>query len=153
MLQKNTKMRSMHFFPAAFLKNQLTSVTNSRQTFIHCMLLPVSKKIFVSYRNWCWFRQHCQMLPSLSLVRNLWSLVFKIMAKLFMCSLAESMMGCQLLGQKVCQKISVSKRNTCDDIYYKMVYFGISIHVLSWRQQKDKCLFWLLRYFLTNFLM
>ena len=44
MLQKNTKMRSMHFFTAAFLKNQLTSVTNSRQTFIHCMLLPVSKK-------------------------------------------------------------------------------------------------------------
>ena len=43
MLQKSTKMRSMHFF-TAFLKNQLTSVTNSRQTFIYCMLLPVSKK-------------------------------------------------------------------------------------------------------------
>ena len=44
MLQKSTKMRSMHFFTAAFHKKQLTSVTNSRQTFILCMLLPVSKK-------------------------------------------------------------------------------------------------------------
>ena len=29
----------------------------------------------------------------------------------------------------------------------KIVHFGILIHVLSWRQQKHKCLFWLLRLF------
>ena len=109
MLQKSIKMRSMHFFTAAFLKNQLTSVTNSRQTFIHCMLLPVlSKKIFVSYRNWCWFRQHCQMLPSLSLVRNLWSLVFKIMARLLTCSLAESFYNINY-GSSIIRSKSLSK--------------------------------------------
>ena len=30
--------------------------------------------------------------------------------------------------------------------YYKIVNFGILIHVLSWRQQKHKCLLWLLRF-------
>ena len=36
----------------------------------------------------------------------------------------------QLLCQKVRQKISVIKINTCDDIT-KIVHFGILIHVLS----------------------
>ena len=40
-----------------------------------------------------------------------------------------------LLRQKVGQIFSEIKTNTCDDIT-KIVYFGISIHVLSWRQQK-----------------
>ena len=31
--------------------------------------------------------------------------------------------------------------------YKKKVHFGILIHVLSWRQRKHKCLFWLLRFF------
>ena len=30
--------------------------------------------------------------------------------------------------------------------YWKIVHFGIFIHVLSWRQQKHKCLLWLLRF-------
>ena len=29
--------------------------------------------------------------------------------------------------------------------YYKIVHFGILIHLLSWRKQKHKCLLWLLR--------
>ena len=41
-----------------------------------------------------------------------------------------SIMDRQLLRQKVCQKISVIKTNTCDDIK-KVVYFGISIHIVS----------------------
>ena len=41
-----------------------------------------------------------------------------------------SIMDCQLLRQKVCQKISVIKTNTCDDIT-KIVHFGILIHFLS----------------------
>ena len=52
----------------------------------------------------------------------------------------------QLLHQNVRQKVSVIKTNTCDDIT-KIVHFGILINVLSWRQQKHKCLFWLLRLF------
>ena len=38
------------------------------------------------------------------------------------------------------------KTNICDDIT-KIIHYGISIQVLSWRQQKQKCLFWLLRFF------
>ena len=49
-------------------------------------------------------------------------------------------MDCQLLCQKISQKISVIKTDTCDDIT-KIVHFGILIHVLSLRQQKNKCLF------------
>ena len=41
-----------------------------------------------------------------------------------------SIMDRQLLRPKVCQKISVSKTNICDDIS-KIVHFGILIHVLS----------------------
>ena len=48
-----------------------------------------------------------------------------------------SIMDRQLLRQKVCQKISVIKTNICDDIT-NIVHFGIFIHVLSWRQQKQK---------------
>ena len=51
-----------------------------------------------------------------------------------------SIMDRQLLCQKVCQKISLIKTNTCDDIT-KIVHFGILIHALSGRQQKHKCLF------------
>ena len=35
----------------------------------------------------------------------------------------------KLIRQKVCQKISVIKTNTCDDIT-KIVHFGILIHIL-----------------------
>ena len=38
------------------------------------------------------------------------------------------------------------KTNTSDDIT-KKAHFGILIHVLSWRQQKQKCLFLSLRFF------
>ena len=41
-----------------------------------------------------------------------------------------SIMDRQLLRQKVCQKISVIKTNTCDDIT-KIVHFSILIQVLS----------------------
>ena len=41
-----------------------------------------------------------------------------------------SILDCQLLRQKVRQKTSVIKTNTCDDIK-KIVNFGILIHVLS----------------------
>ena len=50
----------------------------------------------------------------------------------------------QLSRQKIGQKFSVIKTNKSDDIE-KMVYFGISIHILSWRQKNHKCLLWLLR--------
>ena len=51
-----------------------------------------------------------------------------------------SIMDLQLLCQKICQKISVIKTDTSDDIT-KIVHFGILIHVLSCRQQKHNCLF------------
>ena len=51
-----------------------------------------------------------------------------------------SILDRQLLHQKVSQKTSVIKTNTCDDIT-KIVHFGILIHILSLRQQKQKCLF------------
>ena len=41
-----------------------------------------------------------------------------------------SIMDRPLLQQKVRQKISVIKKNTCDDIT-KIVHFGILIHILS----------------------
>ena len=43
------------------------------------------------------------------------------------------------------QNISIIKTNTFDDIK-KKVHFGIIVQFLSWRQQKHKCLFWLLRF-------
>ena len=51
-----------------------------------------------------------------------------------------------LLRQKVGQIFSVIKTNTFDDIT-KIVNFGILINVLSWRQENQTCLFWLLRFF------
>ena len=45
----------------------------------------------------------------------------------------------QLVRQKNRWKISVIKTNSFVDIK-KIVHFGILILVLSWRQQKHKCL-------------
>ena len=57
-----------------------------------------------------------------------------------------SILDRQLLHQKVSQKTSVIKTNTCDDIT-KIVHFGILIHVFSWRQQKTKVFVWITEIF------
>ena len=47
----------------------------------------------------------------------------------------------QLSRQKIRQKLSVIKTNTSNDIK-RIVHFGILIHILSWKQKKNKCLLW-----------
>ena len=108
-----------------------------------------------------WFFQSCLFLLYFFFFRLTQSLWVKGM---LICSLANLEpiaeflyyvnYGLSFITSKVRQIISVIKnKNWCfqKNDTSKIVYFGILIHVSSWRQQKHQCLCFHYWYYLTNF--
>ena len=148
--------RKLRYRCCSLTKNQVGICQVGKRIYLHmskiCKCnLGVSQSLVSS-----WDSQQGRLGTTSILVRAFWNFRHKVLKYSRNCNdhntlipqqslFTTSIMDRQLLRQKVRQKISAIKTNTCDDIT-KIFHFGIIIHVLSWRQLKHKCLFWLMRF-------